>query len=161
MGKRKKKKKSFLSSYVKRRVSVKEEPLFRGEMSLKEEQDGRGALERMGELRYVSFSREEEMFQDEVASIVSSNEAIMNQVRRIHREGRLCAVVVVCEGEDLAGAFVLEESEVREKFPFEPIEKVLELYDPSHGVVLIIVRDGKVSASIGFFGEGDECSVRD
>ncbi len=100
------------------------------------------------DLIYREMGPEEQELDWYVTRSVMSDATLMGTLQNAQSTGQKHAVVARVEKGRLVEAYVSPESAVKTSYPFGAVEQAFELYDPSNGVCLVIVRDGKVVISI-------------
>jgi hypothetical protein len=102
----------------------------------------------MAELIYEEMGPGEQALDWRITKALLSDRVLMKTLSDCQTKGEKHAVVAMVESGQLKEAYVSPESSVRKNFPFNAVEQALEYYTIEGGVFLIIVRDGKVVASV-------------
>ncbi|MGO9409539.1 MAG: hypothetical protein ACLQCB_02165 [Spirochaetia bacterium] len=100
------------------------------------------------DLAYREMGPDEQDLDWRVTKSVLSDATLMGTLQNAQSTGQKHAVVALVEGGQLKEAYVSPEAAVKTAYPFNAVDQAFELYDPSNGVCLVIVRDGKVVISI-------------
>jgi hypothetical protein len=99
-------------------------------------------------LVYKEMEPEEQKMDWHVTKSVLSDATLMGTLQNAQSTGQKHAVVALVEDGKLKEAYVSPETAVKTAYPFNAVDQAFEVYDPSNGVCLVIVRDGKVVISI-------------
>jgi hypothetical protein len=100
------------------------------------------------DLVYQEMGPEEQDLDWRVTRSVMADAALMGTLQNAQSTGQKHAVVALVEQGQLKEAYISPETAVKAAYPFNAVEQAFEFYDPSNGVCLVIVRDGKVVISI-------------
>jgi hypothetical protein len=79
---------------------------------------------------------------------VLADATLMGTLQNAQSTGQKHAVVARVENGELKEAYISPEAAVKGAYPFNAVQQAFDFYDPSNGVCLVIVRDGKVVISI-------------
>jgi hypothetical protein len=102
----------------------------------------------MAELIYKEIGPEEQELDWRITKAVLSDRTLMKTLSDCQSRGEKHAVVALVESGSLKEAYVSPEPSVKKNFPFGAVEQAFEFYSIEGGVCLVIVRDGKVVASV-------------
>ena len=103
---------------------------------------------------YEEMGPDEQELDWRVTRQVMADSTLMGTLQNVQSTGEKHAVIARVENGQLVEVYVSPESAVKAAYPFNAVEHAFDFYDPSSGVCLVIVRDGKVVISInGLLGK--------
>ena len=79
---------------------------------------------------------------------VMADATLMGTLQNAQSTGQKHAVVALVESGQVKETYISPEAAVKTAYPFNAVQHAFDLYDPSNGVCLVIVRDGRVVISI-------------
>ncbi len=100
------------------------------------------------DLVYEDMGPDEQELDWRITRSVLADATLMGTLQNAQSLGQKHAVVALVERGELKEAYVSPEAAVKTTYPFNAVQQAFEFYDPSNGVCLVIVRDGKVVISI-------------
>ncbi len=100
------------------------------------------------DLVYQEMGPDEQDLDWRVTRSVMADATLMGTLQDAQSSGEKHAVIALVEESQLKEAYVSPESAVKSAYPFNAVQQAFDFYDPSNGVCLVIVRDGKVVISI-------------
>jgi len=100
------------------------------------------------DLLYQEMGPEEQDLDWRVTRSVMADATLMGTLHNAQSAGEKHAVIALVEKGQLKEAYVSPESAVQSTYPFNAVQQAFDFYDPSNGVCLVIVRDGRVVISI-------------
>lgn len=100
------------------------------------------------DLVYQEIGPEEQEMDWRITRGVMADPTLMGTLENAQSNGQKHAVIALVEGGELKEAYISPEDAVKTAYPFNAVTQAFEFYDPSNGVCLVIVRDGKVVISI-------------
>ena len=103
---------------------------------------------------YEEMGPDEQELDWRVTRQVMADVTLMGTLQNAQSTGEKHAVIARAENGQLVEVYVSPESAVKAAYPFNAVQHAFDFYDPSSGVCLVIVRDGKVVISInGLLGK--------
>ena len=100
------------------------------------------------DLLYQEMGPEEQDLDWRVTRSVMADATLMGTLQNAQSAGEKHAVIALVEKGQLKEAYVSPEGAVKSTYPFNAVQQAFDFYDPSNGVCLVIVRDGRVVISI-------------
>jgi hypothetical protein len=97
---------------------------------------------------YEEMGPNEQELDWRVTRYVLGDATLMGTLQNAQSTGEKHAVVATVANGKLVEAYISPESAVRASYPFNAVQQAFDFYDPSNGVCLVIVRDGRVVISI-------------
>jgi len=99
-------------------------------------------------LEYQPIGNDESQFCGNVLYSLLTNVEIMDTIQQRHSEGVRCAVVTILENGNVVNGYVADQPAILDLIPFDEVRHAVASYNIQDSICSILIRDGKVAASI-------------